>query len=108
MRSGHRHMSDSFINLEKLQTVRGELLAENGGNLKGKTSLIFPNAANQPQQFRTAQAARRGPAQGVRIDSLYDVVLVGLAKMLVDGFHVAESERLGQVQADILGLPALV
>ena len=54
-----RDVRDRLIDLEKLQSMTGKLLAEHRRDLEGKTPLVFPNTANQPGQFGTAQCAGR-------------------------------------------------
>src|SRR5437588_489746 len=107
MRPRDGDMSDGSIDLEKVQTESSELLAKIGSDLQREASLIFPNAAHQAHQVRAAQRARRCAAESEGFNRLDDVIFVMLAEVFLDGLKVAQSQRLGHIQADVLSLPAL-
>ena len=48
MRAGDRNVGDGAIDFEELQAERGELLAEDRGDLERKPTLFFPALANEP------------------------------------------------------------
>ena len=89
------NVGDGFVDLKKLQAMPCKLLAENGRDLERKATLIFPNAADQPQQFGAAQASRGRPAQGVGVHRFNDVLFVGLAEVFLDCFHASQPQWLG-------------
>ena len=108
MRPRHANMRERLIDLEELQAVRGELLAKDRRNLEREAALVFPDAADQAHQVGAAQRARRGAVEGMRLHRLDDVLFVRLAEVLLHLFHGGHPERLGQVEADVFRLPALV
>ena len=108
MRTRNGNVGNGFIDLEKLEPVGCELLAQDRRDLERKPALILPDLANQAQQLRAAQSAGGSAAHGMRFDRLDDVVLVLFAEMPFDGLHGAQSQRFRQVQAQIFGLPTLV
>ena len=54
-----------LVDLEELQAVRGELLAQDRRNLEREAPLVFPDAAHQARQLGAAQSARRRAVEGV-------------------------------------------
>ncbi len=57
LRTGDGNMGEGPIDLEEMQAVRGELPAEEGGQLQRKIFLPFPVAAHKLLQFPAPQVA---------------------------------------------------
>src|SRR5258708_33162315 len=108
MRPGDRNVSDGLVDLEKLQAMGGELLAEDRSDLEWEPALVLPYASKESSQLRATQAPRCDTIQSVGFNWLDNVILVVFTEMLLDSFHIAQPQRLGHIQAQILPLPALV
>src|SRR5437899_566460 len=101
-------MGDRFVDLEKLQAMRGELLAQRRDDLKREPLLLVPGAPQQLAQWRPRELLRRRAAEGVSVNRLDDVGEMNFAKVLFHFLATAKSLRLRYIQTGEFGPPALV
>ena len=108
MRSRDADVGDGAVDLEELEALAGELLAEHRGDLQRKPPLVFRREAHEPGEFGASQPPGGRSGERVRVGGLDDVVLVELAEVFFHGFAVRETERLGHVQTYEFRLPTLI
>ena len=98
VRARDADVRDGLVDLEKLQAVMRELLAQRRGDLQREMLLMLPFLADEPLQAAAAQIAARQAGDDVRLDRLDDVVLVRGAEMLFHFFQRRQLERLRHVE----------
>src|SRR3954468_19684577 len=104
---GYCDVRHGFVNFKELQAMSGEFLAQNGRHLEGKALLVFPGLPDEPRESLRTDAAAGVASQMGGLDLLDDIGSVNLAKMFFDFVTIGQLERLRNVQANVLGLPAL-
>ena len=105
---GHADVGDGLVDLEELESVLGELLAELGGDGEREMALLLPFLADQALQAGAAQAAAGQAGDQEGFHGLDDAVLVGGAEMLLHLFQRGQLEWLWHIQAAVVGLEALL
>ena len=87
LRPRHADVRDGLVDLEKLQAVLRELLAQLRRDRQREKFLLLPFLADEPLQSAAAQTAARQAGDGERLDRLDDGILVRGAEMF---FHFFE------------------
>src|SRR5947207_16013819 len=76
------HMGDGPVYFEKLQAMRGELLAQRRDDLERETLLLVPGPPHQMAQRRRRQLLGRSGKQRVGFDCANNVAAMYFAEML--------------------------
>ena len=80
-------MRDGLVDLEKLQAVMRELLAQLRRDGQREKFLLLPFLADEPLQTGAAQTAARQAGDRDRLDRLDDRILVRRAEMFLHFFQ---------------------